>query len=117
MYLPVIICSSVIRSTKRGDSHGGIYLIDLEKDIVKQVIDWNDELIDWDGRGGERGLRGIAFYEDMIIIAASNKILFFDQNFKMIKYFSNKYLKSCHERYIKDKFLYLSSTGFDSILI
>ncbi len=115
--LPKIICSSVIRSSKQGNSHGGIYIVDLENENFKQVVDWNDQTIDWNGRGADRGLRGIAFYEDKIICAASDEVFFFNKDFKIVKSIRNRYLKDCHEIYIYENKLYLTSTGYDSILV
>lgn len=116
MHLPKILTSSVIRSSQQGESHGGVYLVDFESSNVKQVLDWDDPDIDWDGRGKDRGLRGIAFYNDQIILAASNEIFFYDKNFKQICSYTNKYLNHCHEICINGDMLYLTSTGFDSIL-
>ena len=115
--LPTIICTSVIRSTQQGDSHGGVYLVDLETERINQVIDWDDPSINWEGRGADRGLRGIAFYKEQVIFAASDEIFFCDQNLKTIKSFKNTYLRHCHEIDVVDDKLYLSSTGFDSILV
>ena len=114
--LPVVIATSVIRSTHQGQSHGGVYLIDLESEDVRQVIDWDSCSIDWEGRGGDRGLRGIAFHGDRVILAASNEIFVSDPDFKLIDRVSCRYLKWCHEICIHDGVLYMSSTGFDSIL-
>lgn len=115
--LPIVICTSVIRSSKQGESHGGMYLVDLENEKFIQVVDWNDQTIDWQGRGADRGLRGIAFYKDKIIAAASDEIFFYDQQFKIIASYKNKYLKHCHEIFIENDKLYLSSTGYDSLLV
>ncbi|MEM7510325.1 MAG: hypothetical protein AAF388_05270 [Bacteroidota bacterium] len=115
--LPNVICSSVIRSSHHGDSHGGIYLLDLDSEKFKQVVDWNDPSIDWSGRGADRGLRGIAFYDGNIICAASDEIFIFNQAFEILNSFRNKYLKHCHEIHIWADKLYLTSTGFDSILV
>lgn len=114
--LPKIICSSVIRSSNQGESHGGVYIVDLEEGGYKQVIDWNDESISWEGRGADRGLRGIAFYKDNVYLAASDEIFVYDKEFKLIESFRNKYLKHCHEIDIFKDRLYLTSTGYDSIL-
>jgi len=46
-----IITTSVIRSTQQGESHGGVYVIDLNSAKAKKVIDWNKMNIDWAGRG------------------------------------------------------------------
>ena len=53
--LPAILCTTVVRSSHVGDSHGGVYLVDLETGKYEQKIDWNDGSIDWSGRGGGRG--------------------------------------------------------------
>lgn len=115
--LPIIICTSVVRSTRRGESHGGIYLVDLETENIKQVVDWNDQTIDWSGRGVDRGLRGIAFYGSSIVAAASDEVFFYDQEFNIVNSITNRYLKHCHEIHIKNDTLFLSSTGYDSILL
>ena len=114
--LPVVICSSVIRSSQQGESHGGLYLVDLESAKYRQIVDWDDPSINWEGRGADRGLRGIAFYRDEIICAASDEVFFYDKKFNITRSYKNKYLKHCHEIFVEENFLYLSSTGFDSIL-
>ena len=43
-----VIASSVIRSVIRGQSHGGLDVIDYNKEIVEQVLDWNYPHIRWD---------------------------------------------------------------------
>ncbi len=114
---PKIICSSVIRSSNKGESHGGIYIVDLNTNKFEKTINFNNETIDWQGRGGDRGLRGIAFYKDNIILAASDEIFFYDKNFNLKKSYKNKYLKHCHEIFVYQDKLFITSTGFDSILI
>src|SRR5213080_1115066 len=76
--LPRVIATSVVRSAHQGESHGGVYLIDLNSGQYDQVIDWNDESINWEGRGGDRGLRGIAFHNNRVFLAASDEIFVFD---------------------------------------
>jgi len=116
MVFPKVIASSVIRSAYKGQSHGGVYIIDLQKDSYNQVIDWNDKTINWEGRGSDRGLRGIDIYKNKIYLAASDEIFVYDKNFNLIESYKNKYLKHCHEIYIKEDTLFLTSTGYDSIL-
>jgi hypothetical protein len=50
-----LIASSVVRGSQQGESHGGIYLVDFQRQAVRQVIDWNSADIDWQGRGWDRG--------------------------------------------------------------
>ena len=116
-YLPKVLVSSVIRSSQKGESHGGIYLVDLETEKVSQVFDWNSPSISWEGRGGERGLRGITFYKDQIYLADTKELYCFNQDFKIIASFRNPYLKYTHEICVDQDKLYLTSTAFDSILV
>lgn len=117
MKYPTVIATSVIRSTHQGDSHGGVYLIDLNGETVRQVIDWDDASINWEGRGGDRGLRGIAFHDGLVYIAASDEIFIYTPDFVQVETIRNRYLRHCHEIFIVDDKLYLTATGFDSILV
>jgi hypothetical protein len=114
--LPTIVFSSVVRSTKKSESHGGVYLLDLETEKLTQHIDWDDPTIDFDTRGGDRGLRGIAFHDDLMYLAAAEQIFVYDRNFKLQRTITNRYLKHCHEINIGDDKLFLGSVGYDSIL-
>lgn len=115
--LPNFICTSVIRASNKGEAHGGIYLVNPDEKRVNKVYDWNDQGIEWGGRGGDRGLRGIAIYKDHIYIAASNEIFKFNRDFKIINSYKNQYLYSCHEIFVKDQYLYITSTHYDSIIV
>ena len=111
-----LIASSVVRGAQQGQSHGGVYLIDFESQQVNQTIDWNTSGIEWQGRGWDRGLRGIAFDEEYVFIAASDELFQYTSDFELIESWQNPYLKHCHEINIFNRTLYLTSTGFDSIL-
>jgi hypothetical protein len=114
--LPTIIASSIIRSSYKGESHGGAYLVDLETGAFEQIIDYSDTSISWEGRGGNRGFRGIAFYGGEIYLAASNEIFVYSQDFDFLRSIQSEYLKHCHEICVADDTLYMTSTGFDSVL-
>jgi hypothetical protein len=115
--LPVVLTTTVVRSAHKGSSHGGAYLVDLESGAIRQVLDWNDGAIDWSGRGGGRGLRGIAYDGEEIYIAASDEIFVFDRDFRRLRSIRNRYLGLCHEIAIENGRLYLTATAFDSILV
>ncbi len=106
-----------MRSSHQGESHGGAYRIDLESEVFEKVLDWNESTIDWEGRGGDRGLRGVIKLDDRIYLAASNEIFMFDKDFNLIKSYRNRYLKYCHEICQYKGFLYITSTRFDSVLV
>lgn len=114
--MTVLIATSVVRGSHQGESHGGVYLIDLDGERVAQTIDWNTTDIDWHGRGWDRGLRGIEFDGEKIYIAASDELFVFRPDFSRIASFRNPYLKHCHEIFRYKRRLYLTSTGYDSIL-
>lgn len=114
--MTTLIASSVVRGSQQGESHGGVYLIDLENQQSAKAIDWNTANIDWQGRGWDRGLRGIDFDGDKIYIAASDELFVFTPEFEMIASYRCPYLKHCHEISRFERRLYLTSTGFDSIL-
>lgn len=115
--LPTIIASSVVRGSQQGESHGGIYLVDFQKQEANLVVDWDDSGIDFTGRGWDRGLRGIEFRADEIYIAASDEIFVYDQNFQVKRSYKNRFLKHAHEINRFENLLFITSTGFDSLLI
>lgn len=115
--LPLVLCTTVVRSAHHGSSHGGAYLVDMATGNHRQMLDWNDGAIDWSGRGGGRGLRGIAFQGNEIYIAASDEIFVYDPEFRPLRSFRHDCLGLCHEIFIAEGQLYLTTTAFDSILV
>ncbi len=111
-----LIASSVVRGAQQGQSHGGVYIIDFKTQEVNQTIDWNTSGIDWQGRGWDRGLRGIAFDGEQVFIAASDELFAYTPDFQLIESWRNPYLKHCHEITVFERSLFLTSTGFDCVL-
>lgn len=114
--LPKLIATSVVRGSRQGESHGGVYTVDFEKQDGEQRVDWNTSDIDFEGRGADRGLRGIAFDGDDIYIAASDELFCYDRDFNIVRSHKNRYLKHCHEICRMERMIFLTSTGFDSLL-
>lgn len=114
--MTTLIATSVVRGSHQGESHGGVYLIDLERQRVAQPIDWNTADIDWQGRGWDRGLRGIAFDGERVFIAASDELFVYTPGFELMESYRCPYLKHCHEMSVYKRRLFLTSTGFDAIL-
>ena len=114
--LPKLVATSVVRGSVQGESHGGIYTIDFEKKEAEQHVDWNTSDIDFEGRGADRGLRGICFHDEEIFIAASDELFCYDKNFNTKGSFKNRYLKHAHEICRMEGRIFLTSTGFDSLL-
>ena len=105
----------MVRGSQQGESHGGIYTVDFEKREVAQHVDWNTGEIDFEG-GADRGLRGIAFDRNHILVAASDELFRYDRNFEIAGSFRSRYLKHCHEICRMERTLFLTSTGFDCLL-
>ncbi len=114
--MTTLVATSVIRGSRQGESHGGVYLIDLAGRRVRQTVDWDTADIDWQGRGWDRGLRGIAFDGDRVFIAASDELYAYSPQFEQLASYPCRYLKHCHEISRHGRRLYLTSTGFDAIL-
>ncbi len=117
MRLPAFIATSVVRGSKQGESHGGIYTVDFEKQACEQRVDWNTSKINFEGRGADRGLRGITFDADDVFIAASDELFCYDREFTVQSSYRNHYLKHCHEIARRDRRIFMTSTGFDSLLV
>lgn len=114
--VPRLLASSVVRGSRLGQSHGGLFLVDMLEGTIEQKLDWNRTDIDISGRGGDRGLRGIAFYQDHIIVAANAEILFLDRDFNWTDTYTCRFLRHCHEIAVQGDRLFVTSTGYDSIL-
>jgi hypothetical protein len=111
-----LVATSVVRGSRQGESHGGIYIVDFEQERVHQPVDWNTMDIDWQGRGWDRGLRGIAFHEDRVFVVASDELFEYNPNFELVASHRNPYLKHCHEICVHEHHLFITSTAFDTIL-
>jgi hypothetical protein len=114
---PKLIASSVVRGAEQGQSHGGLCIVDLAAGSADYVLDWNSTDIDVEGRGGDRGLRGIGVAGDSVFVLSSASLLEFDSRLRLRQGFDNPYLKHCHELSIHDGRLYAVSTGYDSVLV
>ena len=50
-----LVTTSVVRGSHQGESHGGVYLLDLQDSTARQTLDWNTIAIDWQGVAGTAG--------------------------------------------------------------
>ena len=117
LILPRLIATSVVRGSQKGESHGGVFILDFENQSAEQRVDWNTGEIDFAGRGADRGLRGIAFDGEDIYIAASDELFLYNRDFETQDSWKNRYLKHCHEICRINRNLYLTSTGHDCLLV
>ena len=115
--LPTLIATSVVRGSQQGESHGGIYLVDFENQVAEIMVDWDDSGIDFTGRGWDRGLRGIEFNGGEIFVAASDELFVYDQRFNVKRSYKNTFLRHAHEINKFENLLFVTSTGYDSLLV
>jgi hypothetical protein len=111
-----LVATFIVRGSRQGESHGGIYIVDLEEERVYHPVDWNATGIDWRDRGGDRGLRGIAFHKDRVFVVSSDELIEYNPNFERVASHRNPYLKHCHAICVHEHHLFITSTAFDSIL-
>ncbi len=114
--LPKFVATSVVRGSQHAESHGGVFTVDFDKQGVEQIFDLNESEIDFKGSSGDRGLRGIAFSDQDILIAASDVLFRCDRSFKIKTFSKNHYLDDCHEICQYEETVFLTSPGFDSLL-
>jgi len=112
-----LIASSVVRGAERGQSHGGLCIVNFATQRIDYVVDWNTTDIDIAGRGGDRGLRGIAPVGDQVYVLSNKALLLFDRDFNLRRTFANQYLKHCHELSVYGGRAYIVSTGYDAIVM
>ena len=112
-----IICTTVIRASKPGDVHGGLYVIDVDTEEVLHHQPYSDDFVNDNERGGERGLRGISVLDDRIIVADSGGLIELDkETYQIVKRFrDDKIFKSVHEICYFDDSIWVTSTAYDSI--
>ena len=112
-----IICTTVIRASKPGDVHGGLYVIDVDTEEVLHFMEYGEEFTNENERGGERGLRGIAVLDDRIIVANSTGFLELDKDTYEVKrtHKNESALRSIHEICFFEDHIWATSTSYDSI--
>jgi hypothetical protein len=115
--LPIVIASSVIRSTRRGESHGGLYVVDFNDGSIEQKLDWNYPNIRWDSGGGDRGLRGIIFHNDLLYTAGATSLFVFNKQFELVEQYTCPTYDGSHELFLYNNKIYSISNQYDAILI
>lgn len=105
-----------MRGGREGDGHGGAFLVDLEKQSVRPVLDWNTMDLAWENGGPELGLRGIAIHGETVFMVASDQLLAFDTDFRLLGAWRNPWLGDCQEIATWQDNLFLTSSAYDSIL-
>lgn len=111
-----LIASYIARGSTRGESHGGIYLIDLEQQATYRPVDWNLSTIEWREYEGDRGLRGLAIDGETIYVASSHELTAFSRDFRLKKSWQHPCLRNCQDICIWQRTLFVVSAGSDCVL-
>jgi predicted O-linked N-acetylglucosamine transferase (SPINDLY family) len=114
---PKLLTSLFISKPSPGKSQGGLYLVDLEKKAWEQVLDLNQIPMSPPKKNHDRRISGIALHTDQICIIAGDELFIYDKNFKLLETHKNHYLKDCPGLFTSGNRLFMTSTGFDSILV
>jgi len=110
-----LLASYIVRGSTRGESHGGVYLIDLDQQTAYRPIDWNLSTIDWREYEGDRGLRGLAIDGDTVYVASSHELLVFSKDFQLRKSWRHPYLRNCQDICIWQRTLFVVAAGSDCV--
>mgnify|MGYP003628039572 CR=1 FL=1 len=113
-----IICTTVVRAAEQGGVHGGLYVVDIDTEEVVHHAAYEEEFVNDNERGGERGLRGIIVLDDRIIVSDSAGFIQLDRNdYSIVKTVQNpEAFKSIHEICYHNGFIWATSTAYDAIV-
>ncbi len=111
-----LLATYEVRGRPLGESHGGLFVIDLANRTAVKKLDWAESRSDLRVLNEDLGMRGVACDADAIYVATSDSLQKYSRDFRPLEAWQNAYLKHCHEMHIHRRRLFIASTGFDSIL-
>ena len=115
-HITKLVTTSVIRGSVRGETHGGICVLDLEAQSVLRTYDRDDSDIDWTSASGGRGLRGIAVDGDTVYVATGAELLAMTPEFSVVDTWRCPFLLDAHGVFVWERMLYMTSAVYDSIV-
>lgn len=114
--MTTLVITTIRRGTSAGEAHGGIFLLDLDEERGAHTLEWKRPAIDWSGNGGDRGLRGIAARDERLYVAATEELLVFAPDFRLLAAHRSPYLRDAQAVAAFENRLYVVSAAFDAIL-
>jgi hypothetical protein len=111
-----LIATTIVHGADAVETHGSLYLIDLQAQEVHRVFSLESRDIEWFGEEGGRGLRGIALDRDWLYLAAGHRLLALDRRFRQTASWENPYLADCRGICVHDGKLYVVSAGNDCVV-
>lgn len=112
-----VLAGLFIPDPSPGKSQGGLYLVDLKNNDWEQVIDLNNIPMDQGKKGPDRTISGITLHKDQVCLVAGDELFIYDKDFKPIETHQSPYLKNANGLSASGNRLFLTSTGFDSVLV
>lgn len=109
-----VYCTTVSRGVSQGE-HGALYRVDLVTGEAVKLLTYLDE-IDYSGRGGDRGLRGLILHDDMLYVAAANHVLKVSLDGEVVAKFEHKNLGFLHDMQKTDTGFLVVSTKYDCVM-
>jgi hypothetical protein len=109
-----VYCTTVSRGVSQGE-HGALYRVNLETEEVIKLLTYLDE-IDYSGRGGDRGLRGLILHDDMLYVAAANHVLQVSLEGNIVDKLEHRNLGFLHDIQKTDTGLLVVSTKYDCVM-
>jgi len=110
--------TSVLRCSSTHERTGYLFELDWAKKIIlKKIpipIETNSPF--WNSRGGNRGGRGICYFEGYLYVATAMSLLKYDESLNMVGEISNPYFGGIHEIFNDDTGIWITSTIHDIIL-
>jgi hypothetical protein len=114
--MSIIAVTSVVRGSQPGESHGGVYLVDLAGGRGAHVLDWTRPTIDWSGHGGGRGLRGLAVQGQQVFAAGADELYRFTPQFELAGVHASPYLGQAQAVACFEGRVYVVSAAYDAVL-
>lgn len=114
--MTIIAATTVSRGSQSGESHGGVYLVDLAGQRGAHVLDWTRPGIDWSGAGGGRGLRGMDFHERRVFVAGANELFEFTPEFEFQGAHTSPCLGQAQAVACYEDRVYVVSAAYDALL-
>jgi len=118
--VPRLVATTVVRDATPNQSSGGVYLVDFTHQAVVKAIDWTRTVADLlpaaGSADGDHGLRGVAFSDSEMYVAASDELLVLGPDFRPRKSWRNGYLHGCSEISLHGRNLFLACSANDCVL-
>ncbi len=108
----------MVRAAEHGSNHGGLYIIDLEDENIIHYAPYDENFVNDNERGGERGLRGVCVLDDRIIVASATSLIELDkETFEVVRKLEDREVfRSIHEICFFADSIWVTSTAIDCIV-